>query len=38
VRKELGGAAAEWVCSSSAHYVALSRTYLAEAREEGGTT
>jgi gamma-carbonic anhydrase len=37
VRKELDGAAAEWVRNSSAHYVELSRTYLAEAPGEGGT-
>jgi carbonic anhydrase/acetyltransferase-like protein (isoleucine patch superfamily) len=30
VRKELDGAAAEWVRGSAAHYVALSRRYIAE--------
>jgi carbonic anhydrase/acetyltransferase-like protein (isoleucine patch superfamily) len=30
VRKELDGASAEWVRGSAAHYVALSRRYIAE--------
>jgi carbonic anhydrase/acetyltransferase-like protein (isoleucine patch superfamily) len=35
VRRQLDGAAAEWVHSSAAHYVALSRSYLHEAAATG---
>ena len=38
VKKELGGESLRWVATSAAHYVALSRSYLAEGigRVDGG--
>jgi carbonic anhydrase/acetyltransferase-like protein (isoleucine patch superfamily) len=36
VRKELGGESAGWVQHSAAHYVELSRHYLAEAHDAAG--
>jgi carbonic anhydrase/acetyltransferase-like protein (isoleucine patch superfamily) len=35
IRKELGGASAAWVQHSAAHYVELSRRYLAESGDDG---